>query len=228
MTDRIHRTCQVIEATTLRWTFEGGILDATHQALAALCHVGDNQMEHSQYRHFLSRACEGFDIVVLPARGRDHAGCLSDQVKLTHALNKELDQAMKDIHQLGDQGEEAGQRIIELESLYKQHEEAITKLKQENTSLELGIQSCDELILEIATEMGLDRTGEDNNEEDSEDKDDDDDGGDAATAPAAAPPATATPEMVVEDEEDPDMTILEQEVLKALEIILSDEEPELP
>jgi chromosome segregation ATPase len=165
---------------------------------------------------------------VLPARGRDHAGCLSDQVKLTHALNKELDQAMKDIHQFGDQGEEAGQRIIELESLYKQHEEAITKLKQENTSLELGIQSCDELILEIATEMGLDRTGEDNNEEDSEDKDDDDDGGDAATAPAAAPPATATPEMVVEDEEDPDMTILEQEVLKALEIILSDEEPELP
>jgi hypothetical protein len=112
-----------------------------------LCHEEDDQMEHSQYRHFLSRALEGVDGVVLPTGGHDHVGYLLDQVKLTHALNKELEQAMKDIHQFCDQGAKASQRIIELEYLYKQHEEAIAKLKQENTSLELGIQSCDELIL---------------------------------------------------------------------------------
>jgi hypothetical protein len=35
--------------------------------------------------------------VVLPAEDRDHEGCLLDQVKLTHASKKELDQSMKDI-----------------------------------------------------------------------------------------------------------------------------------
>jgi hypothetical protein len=54
-------------------------------------------MEHSQYRHFLSQACEGVDAVVVPAEGHDHVGCLPDQVKLARALNEELDQAMKDI-----------------------------------------------------------------------------------------------------------------------------------
>jgi hypothetical protein len=34
-------------------------------------------------------------------------GCLSDQVKPTCALNKELDEAMKEIYQLGDHGEGA-------------------------------------------------------------------------------------------------------------------------
>jgi hypothetical protein len=48
---------QVIEDAALRWTFEGGIRDAAHQALAVLHHEEDDQMEHSQYRHFLSRAC---------------------------------------------------------------------------------------------------------------------------------------------------------------------------
>jgi hypothetical protein len=69
---------------------------------AALHHEEDNQMEHSQYRHFPSRAHEGVDAVVLPARDRDHMGCLSDQVKLTSALNMEHDQAMKDIRQFDD------------------------------------------------------------------------------------------------------------------------------
>jgi hypothetical protein len=136
MIDRIHCILQVIEAAAPRWMFEGGICDIAPQTLAALCHEEDNQMEHSQYCHFPSRAREGADAVVLPAIDRDHVGCLPDQVKLTHALNKELNKAMKDIRQLGDQGEESSQRIAELESLCKQHEEAITKLKKENTSLE--------------------------------------------------------------------------------------------
>jgi hypothetical protein len=56
MIDRVCRTLQVIEASALRWTFEGGMRDATREALAVLRHEGDDQMEHSQYRHFLSQA----------------------------------------------------------------------------------------------------------------------------------------------------------------------------
>jgi hypothetical protein len=51
MTDRI---CQVIEATAPWWMFEGGIRDATRQALDMLRREEDDQMEHSQYRHFPS------------------------------------------------------------------------------------------------------------------------------------------------------------------------------
>jgi hypothetical protein len=40
---------QVIEVAAPRWTLEGGIRDAAHQALAALHHEEDNHMEHSQY-----------------------------------------------------------------------------------------------------------------------------------------------------------------------------------
>jgi hypothetical protein len=36
MTDRIHRIRRVVEATTLRWTFEGGMREATQEALALL------------------------------------------------------------------------------------------------------------------------------------------------------------------------------------------------
>jgi hypothetical protein len=79
--------------------------------------------------------------------------------------------------------------------------------------------------------------GEDNNEdnnEDNEDGDDDDNnGGDDAVPPAVVPPVAtapvvATSEVVVKEEEDPEMLILEQEAPRALEIILSDKEPELP
>jgi hypothetical protein len=66
--------------------------------------------------------------VVLLAKGHDRVGCLSDQVKLTHALAKNLDEAVKEIRQLGDHGKEAIQRIIDLEAMCKQHEEAAQKL----------------------------------------------------------------------------------------------------
>jgi hypothetical protein len=36
--------------------------------------------------------------MVLPAGDHDHVGCLPDQVQLTHALNTELNQAMREIH----------------------------------------------------------------------------------------------------------------------------------
>jgi hypothetical protein len=35
-TDRIHHICQVVEAPTLRWTFEAGIREASREALAIL------------------------------------------------------------------------------------------------------------------------------------------------------------------------------------------------
>jgi hypothetical protein len=95
----------VTEATTPRWTFDGGICDAVCQALAELHYEEDDQMGHSQYRHFPSQAHKGADTMVLPTGHRDLVRCLSDQVKLTRALNEELDRAMKDIHQLDDQGE---------------------------------------------------------------------------------------------------------------------------
>jgi hypothetical protein len=110
--------------------------------LAVLCHEEDNQMEHSQYHHFLSRAREGANAMVLPVGDRNHVGCLPDQVRLTHALNKELDQAAKEIRRFSDQGVEASQRIVELEPLYKLHEEAIAKMKQENTSMNCGFSSA--------------------------------------------------------------------------------------
>jgi hypothetical protein len=65
-------------------------------------------------------------------------------------------------------------------------------------SLELGIQSRNELVLEMATEMSLKRMGED-------DKEDDDNEGDVVEDTAAA----ATPEVVAKEEEDSEMLIPE-------------------
>jgi hypothetical protein len=44
-TDRIRRTYRVVEATTPRWTFEGGMREATREALALLRHEVEEQME---------------------------------------------------------------------------------------------------------------------------------------------------------------------------------------
>jgi hypothetical protein len=86
MTDHIRRIRHVVEATTLRWTFEGGMREATREALALLQHEAEEQMEQLQYRHFPSRAGEGAEAVMMPTRDRDHIGCFADQVKLTRAL----------------------------------------------------------------------------------------------------------------------------------------------
>jgi phage gp45-like len=64
----------MVEATTLRWTFEGGMSEAAREALALLRHEVEEQMEQSQYRHFPSRAREGAEAVVMPAGDRDHIG----------------------------------------------------------------------------------------------------------------------------------------------------------
>jgi hypothetical protein len=64
-------------------------------------------MIHSQYRHFLSQAVEGAEVVVLPARDHDRMGCFTDHVKLTHALVRDLDEAIKEIKLLGEHEEES-------------------------------------------------------------------------------------------------------------------------
>jgi hypothetical protein len=69
------------------------------------------------------------------------------------------------------------------------------KLREENTTLEGMIQSCDELILEMAKEYGLNNMGENNNDEDEED----DDEGNAVAPPAPAP--AVVPEEIVEEED---------------------------
>jgi hypothetical protein len=86
MTNHIRCIRHVVEATTPRWTSEGVMREAAREALAMLRHVVEEQMEQSQYHHFLSRAREGAEAVVMPTGDRNHIGCFTDQVKLTRAL----------------------------------------------------------------------------------------------------------------------------------------------
>jgi vacuolar-type H+-ATPase subunit I/STV1 len=76
-------------------------------------------MEQSQYHHFPSHAREGGEVVVMHARDRDHIGCFVDQVKLTRALVRDLDEAVKEVNLLGEHKEESSQKITELEALCK-------------------------------------------------------------------------------------------------------------
>jgi chromosome segregation ATPase len=145
-------------------------------------------MEHSLYYHFLSRAQEGAKAVVMLAGDRDRTRWFADQAKLTHALVRDLDEDVKAVKLLGEDGEEASQKITEMEALCKKLREDAQKLKEENTKLEGMVESRDELITEIAKEIGLDRMGEDVEAEDE----DDDNGGDAAAPTTPAPVCTKT------------------------------------
>jgi hypothetical protein len=91
--------------------------DAARETLAIPYHEEDDQMEHSQYHHFPSWAREGVKAVVLPTGDRDRIGCFDDQVKLTCAFVRDLDEAVKEIKLLGEHGEEARRKITELEAL---------------------------------------------------------------------------------------------------------------
>jgi hypothetical protein len=119
MTDHIRLIRHVVEATTPRWTFEGGIGEAAREALVLLRHEAEQQMEQSRYHHFPSHAQEGAEAVVMPAGDHDHIGCFADQVKLTRALVRDLDEAIKEVNLLGEHEEESSQKIIELEALCK-------------------------------------------------------------------------------------------------------------
>jgi hypothetical protein len=107
-------------------------------------------------------------------------------VKLTHALVQNLDEAIKEVKLLGEHEEELSRKIIELEALCKNLREDTQRVEEEKAALEEMVESHDELLMEIAREMGLDRMGEDEDEE--EEEEDTDDGGDAAAPPTTAPP----------------------------------------
>jgi hypothetical protein len=225
-TDRIRRIRQVVEAPAPRWTFEAGMREAAREALVVLCHEADEQMAHSQYRHFLSRAEEGVGAIILPAGGHDHMGCFTDQVKLTRALVQNLDEAVKEVKLLGEHEEELGRKITELEALCKRLREDTQRLEEEKATLEEMVESRDELQMEIARETGLDRMGEDEEEE----EEDTDNEGDAATPPAAAPPPPAPPAIIPEEinEEGPMEAIPEQEDSMPQEVTTTKAESETP
>jgi hypothetical protein len=130
----------------------------------------------------------------MPVGDRDHIGC-SDQVKLTQALVRDLNEAVKEVNLLGEHEEESSQKITELDSVCKRLREDAQRLREERTTLEGMIQSHDELILEMGEEYGLNRVGENNNDEDEND----DDEGNAAAPPAPAP--VAVPEEIIEEED---------------------------
>jgi hypothetical protein len=159
ITDRIRCIRQVVEAPAPRWMFEAGMREAAREALVVLRHEADEQMAHSQYRHFPSRAEEGAEDVILPAGGHDHMGCFTDQVKLTRALVRNLDEAVKEVKLLGEHEEESGRKITELEALCKKLRDDTQRLEEEKATLEGMVESHDELLMEIARETGLDCMG---------------------------------------------------------------------
>jgi hypothetical protein len=55
-TNHIRCIRHVVEATTPRWTFEGGMREVAREALALLQYEAEEQMEQSQYYHFPSCA----------------------------------------------------------------------------------------------------------------------------------------------------------------------------
>jgi hypothetical protein len=131
----------------------------------------------------------------MPAGDHDHIRCFVNQVKLTRALVQDLNEVVKEVNLLGEHGEESSQKIIELEALCNRLREDAQRLREENTALEGMIQSCDEMILEMAEEYGLNRMGGNG---DDEGEDDDDEGN---TVAPIAPAHAVVPEEIIEEED---------------------------
>jgi hypothetical protein len=199
--------------------------EAAREALAIMRHEADEQMAHSQYRHFPSRAKEGAGAIILPAGGRDHMGCFTDQVKLIRALVQNLDEAVKEVTLLGEHGEESSQKITELEALCQRLRDDTQRLEEEKATLEEMVESRDELLMEIARDRRLDHMDEDEGEEEEMDNE-----GDVAAPPAAAPPPPAPPTDIPEEihEEGPMEAISEQEDLMPHEVTTAEVESETP
>jgi hypothetical protein len=166
--------------------------------------------------------------MILPAGCNNRMGCFTDQVKLTHTLVQDLDEAIKEVKLLGEHEEESSQKITELEALFKKLREDIQRLEEEKATLEGMVESHDELLMEIARETGLDRMGED--EDDDEEEGDVYDGGDAAAPPAVVPPPPV-PHVAALEEIDEDglvEAIPKPEVSMPHEVVLADAEPKMP
>jgi hypothetical protein len=110
-------------------------------------------------------------------------------------LVQDLDEAVEEVHLLGEHEEESSQEITKLEAVCKRLRKDAQRLREERTTLEGMIQSRDELILEMAEEYGLNHMGENDDDEDEND----DDEGNAIAPPAPAP--IVVPEEIVEEED---------------------------
>jgi predicted nuclease with TOPRIM domain len=108
-------------------------------------------------------------------------GCFTDQVKLTRALVQNLDEAVKEVKLLGEHEEESSRKITELEALCEKLRGDTQRLEEEKATLEEMVKSHNELLMEIAREIGLDHM-DDEEEEDADNRGDD-----------AAPPVIASP-----------------------------------
>jgi hypothetical protein len=106
----------------------------------------------------------------------------------------DLDEAIKEVKLLGEHEEESSKKITELEALCKKLREDTRRLEEEKATLEEMVESHDELLREIAREIGLGRMGED--EDDEEEEEDVDDRGDVIAPPAAALPPLVPPAAV--------------------------------
>jgi hypothetical protein len=73
--------------------------------------------------------------MILPVGCHDRMGCFTDQVKLTHALVRNLDEAIKEVKLLGEHEEESSQKITELESLCKRLRKDTQRLEEEKATL---------------------------------------------------------------------------------------------
>jgi hypothetical protein len=93
------------------------------------------------------------------------------------------------------------------------------KLKEKKATLEGMIQSCDELIMEMAKEYGLNCMGENYDEEDHDNE------GNTVAPPTPTP--AVVPEEIIE-EGTPMEIVPEQEAPVAREMILANVEPEPP
>jgi hypothetical protein len=89
----------------------------------------------SEYRHFPSRAEEGAEAVVLPDGDYNRMGCFTDQVKLTRALVRDLDEAVKEVKLLGEHEEVSSQKIMELEAMCQKLREDTQRLEEEKAPL---------------------------------------------------------------------------------------------
>jgi hypothetical protein len=155
-------------------------------------------------------------------------GCFTHQVKLTHALAQDLDEAIKEVKLLGEHEEESSQKITELEAPCKKLREETQRLEEGKATLDGMVESRDELLMEIARETGLDCMGED--EDDKEEEEDADEGGDVAAPPAVAPPPPAPPAAPPEEinKEGHVEVIPKQEAPVPHEVVLADVEPMMP
>jgi hypothetical protein len=83
--------------------------------------------------------------MVLPTGDHDRMGCFTDQVKLSRALVRDLDEAVKEVKLLGEHEEESSQKITELEALCKKLREDTQRLEEEKATLKEMVKSHDEL-----------------------------------------------------------------------------------